>query len=172
MISQTYLQGKYEAEAYVCVGRLSIPRSRRWAVVRNAHLKKERWCRMCGSTIDLEVHHMKPFHLFPELELDDSNLITLCETEKVECHLKWGHLGNWKTFNEHIAELANSPNPHVGANDYKPLLVGVSDEPPSNISWVSKTGIWHIPKIFRDLFSSFWKWFFDNSLYYKGLDSF
>ena len=50
---------------------------------------------------NLEVHHIKPFHLNPALELDPINLATLCESKKdgVNCHLWFGHLGNFKSFN-------------------------------------------------------------------------
>ncbi len=47
------------------------------------------------------AHHVKPFHLFPNLELDHENLVTLCESKKygVNCHLWFGHLGNFKLYN-------------------------------------------------------------------------
>lgn len=56
----------------------------------------------CGGTKNLEVHHVKPFHIDPTLELDPTNLITLCEEMSKECHLKKGHLGNWKKVNENV----------------------------------------------------------------------
>ena len=46
----------------------------------------------------LEVHHVRPFHLFPNLELDPANLLTLCETGG-NCHIMIGHLKNWKSYN-------------------------------------------------------------------------
>jgi hypothetical protein len=51
--------------------------------------------------VKLDVHHIRPFHLHPDLELEPSNLITLCEADKggVNCHLFIGHLGNFKSFN-------------------------------------------------------------------------
>lgn len=50
------------------------------------------------------AHHIKPFHLFPELELDTENLIPLCESKKygINCHLFVGHLGNFKRYNEEV----------------------------------------------------------------------
>lgn len=56
---------------------------------------------MCGGKDKLEVHHIKPFHLHPELELDPSNLIVLCESGGggLNCHLAIGHLGSYKSFN-------------------------------------------------------------------------
>lgn len=82
------------------ISKLGDPkRSDHWPVVRHVHLQLEPNCQYCGNTLNLEVHHIKPFHLNPELELDQDNLITLCETMGIECHLKHGHFGNWKSFN-------------------------------------------------------------------------
>ena len=72
-----------------------MPRSDRWPTVRKNHLKEEPKCAWCGGTASLEVHHIIPFHLDISKELDDSNLITLCETTGGDpsgnCHLKHGH---------------------------------------------------------------------------------
>jgi predicted TIM-barrel fold metal-dependent hydrolase len=59
---------------------------------------------VCGGNVKLEVHHIKPFHLHPALELDPTNLATLCEAVKdgVNCHLLFGHLGNFKSFNTEV----------------------------------------------------------------------
>jgi len=86
-------------------------RSDKWPEVRKAHLEKEGWCRYCGGVENLEVHHKQPFHLDPSRELDDSNLITLCENMSKECHLKEGHLGNWKSFNPDIDKIAQAKSP-------------------------------------------------------------
>jgi 5-methylcytosine-specific restriction enzyme A len=96
---------------------LGHARSTRWPAVEHAHLQREGWCRHCGGTARLQVHHVAPFHLHPELELDDSNLITLCEDsgDGVECHLHVGHLGNWKNFNPAVRAVATSPGPGVPA---------------------------------------------------------
>lgn len=73
-------------------------RSPRWSAVRAAHLKTNPRCAACGTQDKLEVHHVFPFHLHPELELVGSNLVTLCETGG-NCHLMIGHLKNWKSYN-------------------------------------------------------------------------
>lgn len=80
---------------------LSKRRSPEWPRVRKEHLSKFPTCEVCGGNTKLEVHHMQPFHLHPELELDPSNLITLCESghEGANCHLHYGHLGNFRSFN-------------------------------------------------------------------------
>ena len=58
-------------------------------------------CAVCGGNKKVEVHHKHPFHVHPELELEPSNFITLCENDKdgVNCHLLFGHLGNFKSVN-------------------------------------------------------------------------
>jgi hypothetical protein len=50
------------------------------------------------------VHHVIPFHLRRDLELDPENLITLCENKRdgVNCHLLFGHLGCFKSFNPSV----------------------------------------------------------------------
>ena len=73
-------------------------RSSRWPAVRAAHLKTNVTCAACGTTDKLEVHHILPFYLHPELELVGTNLITLCETGG-NCHLMIGHLKNYKSYN-------------------------------------------------------------------------
>lgn len=39
-------------------------------------------CNECGSSIGLEIHHKKPVSIYPELEFDPDNCITLC----YDCH--------------------------------------------------------------------------------------
>jgi hypothetical protein len=83
-------------------------RSDEWPIVRKQWLKDHPSCAACGETKSLEVHHKQPFHLHPELELDPTNFITLCEivSSGVLCHLKTGHLGSWKSFNVNVVQDA------------------------------------------------------------------
>lgn len=74
-------------------------RSSKWPGVRKAHLEKFPTCAACGARERLEVHHCKPFHLYPEQELDPANLITLCESPSANCHLLIGHGKLWKAWN-------------------------------------------------------------------------
>ena len=77
-------------------------RSPQWNSVRKKHLLKEPLCRACNGKNKLQVHHIKPFHLFPELELVSSNLVTLCEYMDNDCHLRIGHDGNFKNYNKSV----------------------------------------------------------------------
>jgi len=75
-------------------------RSSHWRKVRNAYKKKHPRCACCGSKKKVEIHHIKPFHLRPDLELVKSNLISLCESKKtLNCHIIIGHGGNYQDVN-------------------------------------------------------------------------
>lgn len=77
-------------------------RSSLWPKVRREYLKYHNTCAVCGGKKKLNVHHIKPFHIFPKDELNIKNLITLCEESGRECHLQFGHLGSYKSWNKNI----------------------------------------------------------------------
>lgn len=103
---------------------ITARRSSKWPGVRNAFLKTHTTCAVCGSKDSLQVHHKKPFHLFPDLELDPSNLIALCEskTAGTNCHLLFGHLGSFQSYNPSVEadsigwqiKIANRPKVATG----------------------------------------------------------
>lgn len=76
-------------------------RSPRWASVRDAFVEKNPVCAACGGVTELQVHHRKPFHEFPDLELEEANLIVLC-MGPYECHLRVGHGGDYKFYNPNV----------------------------------------------------------------------
>ena len=78
-------------------------RSPLWPEVEKKFLKENPTCAACGSKNRLQVHHIKPYHLFPSLELRNDNLITLCMDEN-ECHLLIGHGDNFKAYNPNVIE--------------------------------------------------------------------
>lgn len=80
------------------------PRSPKWPKVRDEHLKVQPECQVCGSKLDPQVHHLVPFHDKPELELDPTNLVTLCGPKHLNHHLSFGHLGDFKCYNHHLKE--------------------------------------------------------------------
>jgi len=53
----------------------------------------------------LQVHHVVPFSIAAGLELDPTNLLTLCMGE-FDCHLKLGHGGSFRYYNPHVREIA------------------------------------------------------------------
>ena len=70
-------------------------RSPKWPAVRAAHLKAHPTCAACGRRESLEVHHVQPVSVRPDLELDPENLLTLCADP---CHLVHGHCMSWSRW--------------------------------------------------------------------------
>ena len=83
-------------------------RSNKWPTARKHHIAKNPTCAACGGKDKLEVHHIKPFHMDPSLELEPTNLLTLCESKSfgVVCHLHYGHLGDYKRVNPDVVKDA------------------------------------------------------------------
>lgn len=79
-------------------------RSGKWAALRKKVIVAHPYCAYCGGTEKLQSHHIRPFHLHPELELVESNVIVLCETEGTDHHLRIGHAGNFKDENPNVVE--------------------------------------------------------------------
>lgn len=77
-----------------------VKRSSQWPKVRAEYLKEHPTCECCGGKKGIEIHHKKPFHLWPELELKKENLMSLCE--KRGCHLAMGHLYSYQSFNPNV----------------------------------------------------------------------
>lgn len=75
-------------------------RSSDWVNIRKQHIKQHPFCIACNSIRNLEVHHVKPYQIHPELELEPSNLVTLCKTH----HLVFGHLTDYHSWNENVIE--------------------------------------------------------------------
>ena len=88
---------------YDC-GLFGTPRSSGWRKVAQRHIELHPTCACCGGNDDLQVHHIKPYHLYPALELEPSNLITLCMQEGRSCHLVYGHLGDWLAYNPCVVD--------------------------------------------------------------------
>lgn len=73
-------------------------RSPQWDRVRDNLVKLHPYCLCCDLRRNLEVHHIIPFHIAPERELDPSNLIVLCTV----CHFLFGHFRNWSLYNPDV----------------------------------------------------------------------
>lgn len=76
-------------------------RSSKWNSVRKAHLLQYPKCCVSGLKTNLDVHHVKPYYLFPDLELDFDNLRTISRPY----HFLIGHLCNWSRYNENFDEM-------------------------------------------------------------------
>jgi len=96
-------------------------RSPEWPKVAEEHLKTEPHCVACkpgtNPQAKLQVHRIFPFQYCialgrPDLELDQRNLITLCENEKDhpadDHHLLVGHLDEFKSFNPDVEQDART----------------------------------------------------------------
>jgi 5-methylcytosine-specific restriction enzyme A len=79
-----------------------IHRSSQWPDLRRKWLVREPQCQCCNKITKLQVHHIRPVHLYPELELDENNLITLCENPTMNCHFIYGHCLNWLAWNRQV----------------------------------------------------------------------
>jgi 5-methylcytosine-specific restriction protein A len=80
--------------------RKATGRSSKWPKLRDEWLQDNPHCEVCRTAAGCEVHHIEPFHLKPELELDRTNLMTLCRDH----HFLFGHLMNWSAFNPDVVK--------------------------------------------------------------------
>ena len=110
-MSQLFVETEIEASSSVVytvapmIDRLGAPRSPQWARKRQEFVGEYPVCACCGRRTNLNVHHVKPFHLFPALELQDDNLVTLCEGGPINCHYLAGHCGaGWSAYARDVAE--------------------------------------------------------------------
>ena len=71
-----------------------------WRSLRRSLLGRESYCEFCGSRKRLQVHHIVPVHVKPELAAEIGNLIVLCAA----CHLRFGHLGDFVRFYDPVLE--------------------------------------------------------------------
>jgi HNH endonuclease len=84
--------------------KINEVRSPRWPKLEKEFLAKYPTCAACGSKKRLNVHHKMPFHLDPDMELEESNLITLCMDK--DCHLLIGHGDDFRAYNPKVVEYA------------------------------------------------------------------
>jgi hypothetical protein len=82
------------------------PRSPQWPAFRDRWIAG-RPCAVCGANQFVEAHHIIPFEMAPERELDEDNLIPLCSDNRgCDCHLLFGHLGSFLCYNPSVVEDA------------------------------------------------------------------
>lgn len=79
-------------------------RSGMWRYTRKCHIKIHPLCCACGRKGTRlkpnEVHHIKDFSHYPELENDPTNLKTMCR----RCHQLLGHLDNFRSINTNVVD--------------------------------------------------------------------
>jgi len=93
-----------ERELFAGLALKETKRSSSWPSVRAKYIAEHARCEACGRNDkrELTVHHVRPVHLYPELELATENLMTLCD----RCHFVFGHLGDWRAWNSDAREQA------------------------------------------------------------------
>jgi len=90
----TWVKSFFTRSEFVVQGS---PRSPKWDTFRTKFVANKR-CAVCDCNKNLQAHHKKPFNEHPELELDENNLVVLCQ----QCHFAIGHLFNYRLYNHDI----------------------------------------------------------------------
>ena len=97
-------------------------RDPRWPAKRRSFRQRYPTCAVCGTRRKVQIHHIIPFHLAPELELKTSNLIPLCTGGRfkgLHCHLIFGHLGDYQRVNEAVRAVAAEWAVYLNAREYR-----------------------------------------------------
>lgn len=94
---------------------LGSVRSSHWPATERLHKKMFPNCIVCGTTKSIQVHHIFPFHFCialgrPDLENDQRNLASVCETSRLvkteNHHLLIAHFDDFKSANIHLLKDA------------------------------------------------------------------
>ena len=89
-------------------------RSSAWPEWSDRYMARHPFCAVTGRLIwrngkfivEAALHHIVPFHLDPERELDETNVLPMTEAPPFNAHLIVGHLGDWRSFNPEVVEDA------------------------------------------------------------------
>ena len=81
---------------------VEAPRSSKWEKLEREWKATHPNCVACGTNKNVQVHHCIPFDLRPDLELDKTNLISLCMNVGMDCHLMVGHGGDFHSYNKSV----------------------------------------------------------------------
>lgn len=82
-------------------GLVTAMRDAKWRRTRNEFIEIQPDCQMCMTDNNLQVHHIFPWSLYPDLRYDLENLVTLCQP----CHFRFGHDRDWQAYNPDITNL-------------------------------------------------------------------
>lgn len=89
---------------------LTTKRHSGWGPASHLYVLRYPSCYVCGRLVwkglkavcPYSIHHALPFHLYPELEMDEANWVTVCEYRSFNCHFVAGHLLDWRSWNADI----------------------------------------------------------------------
>lgn len=82
-----------------------LGRDPRWRTACKRYLVQHPKCVCCGQDAKT-VHHVKPVHVAPELEMVPENWAAVCD----KCHFSCGHGNNWKKWNELFWQTVDTLN--------------------------------------------------------------
>jgi len=77
---------------------IPLGRASGWSALSRKYREENPHCAVCGTLQNVEVHHVIPYHIDPQLELQEFNLISLCRHD----HFLFGHLGSWHSYNREV----------------------------------------------------------------------
>lgn len=84
----------------------TVHRNPDWPKLQRAYLRRFTRCACCGTPKPkILAHHKLPVQFYPELEMEESNLIALCYRGN-NCHLLIGHLMDYWSYNKNVEQLA------------------------------------------------------------------
>ena len=89
-------------------------------------------CAVCGSTKQVQAHHLFPRHIWPQLAYDNRLWYPLCRGNKeIDCHAVIGHgSGNMKGFNPFCIAMAEMMRAVMASNQI--LLARIREEQKNN----------------------------------------
>ena len=87
--------------------RLKHKRHKWWNKLKQKYLQENPKCEWCGQDADT-VHHIIPVHVNRDLEMEESNLMSLCDNRTRKCHFIVAHYCHWVKYNDKIKEITES----------------------------------------------------------------
>jgi len=74
---------------------------------RMAQWLKGKRCVVCGGKKRVQAHHMLPFHLWPQLAMEERLWLPVCRgNPQLDCHCAIGHAGILEGINIFVLEFA------------------------------------------------------------------
>lgn len=62
---------------------------------------KTYFCRYCGDSGSIHIHHIHPVSVAPEKAASEANFILLC----ADCHFRVAHAGRWTDYVANVDDL-------------------------------------------------------------------
>lgn len=72
-----------------------------WQEFSREFRRKNPKCQACGSLAEVEAHHIRPVSYYPDLEMVEANLMSLCRVH----HFTLGHLCDWRAWNPDAIDM-------------------------------------------------------------------